>query len=125
MRREERLVDEEQRWIRSKDLSIQIVYEELKAKSAQELAELRNELKERAKESRRINNSFNIVRQSNVVLKQQLKEKNDRILKLEEQNFSLNSRINNLQVCIAFFFKIIMLCHLLVVRILLQQFCLF
>ncbi len=81
-------------------MNIQIVYQEFKSKYELEVANLKNELKEKVKENKRISNSFNILRQSNVTLKKQVKEKNEKIFKLEDQNFSLNSRLNNLQVFI-------------------------
>lgn len=98
IRREDRLLEEEQRLIKSKDMNMQLIYQDLKSKYESELANLRNELKEKLKENKRITSSFNIVRQSNVTLKKQLKEKNEKIFKLEDQNYSLNSRLNNLQV---------------------------
>ena len=97
-RRENRLIDEEQRLIKSKDANIQLVYNDLKMKYEKEILSLRNELKEKVKENKRVNNSFNITRQSNENLKKQIKEKNEKLFKLEDQNFSLNSRLNNLQV---------------------------
>jgi hypothetical protein len=102
IRREDKLIAEEQRLIKSKDMNIQLVYQELKSKYELEVANLKNELKEKVKENKRISNSFNIMRQSNVTLKKQVKEKNEKIFKLEDQNFSLNSRLNNLQVIILY-----------------------
>ncbi len=73
-------------------------YTEFKSTYETEICNLREELKEKNKEVKRLNDAFRTIKQTNETLRLQVNDKQEKSVKLEKQTVSLNNRVANLQV---------------------------
>ena len=127
-KREEKLNQMESRLVRMKGLSAHKGFQEIKLKYDAEISQLIAQLKDKSREFERIKSAFSSTRKTNLGLKKEasqrvlsspcsvdglsclanvslmlfaclkLEEKNAKIRRLEEQNFSLTNRLVNAQV---------------------------
>jgi hypothetical protein len=71
-KRQLKLEQDEERLFRLNHLNHKLRYEDIKAKYEVELDTLRNEVKEKTRENKRLADSFKLLKQSNEALKQQV-----------------------------------------------------
>jgi hypothetical protein len=71
-KRQLKLEQDEERLFRLNHLNHKLRFEDIKSNYEAELEDLRNELKEKTRENKRIADSFKLLKQSNDTLKQQV-----------------------------------------------------
>ena len=72
--------------------------EEIKINYDKEIEDLKTEFKEKFKDQKRLHEAFKAIKLTNEGLKQQMNERQEKNIRLEKQNISLNNRLINLQV---------------------------
>ena len=87
-KREIRLSQDEDRLIKLNKLDSKLRFEEIKMRYENEINNLRNDLKEKAKENKRLNEAYKIIKKSNENLKSQVILKNHENANKYFQRFS-------------------------------------
>ncbi|CAF0714398.1 unnamed protein product [Brachionus calyciflorus] len=97
---EYKILQQREKTITERELKLQSengsILENLKIKYDEEIENIKDQIKKKSCENKRLSDSFRVCKESNESLKSKLAETQDKLDKLDKQNHSLKNRLSNL-----------------------------